>query len=99
MFLRKEIPNQMLHNSQLVLVHFSLCWGQTILFHYICQTLNQNMFSIYVASKNPMAIWVGYLSTSKKIMTKINISWDPFDIHKSKLTIVDLHFAKVGIID
>jgi hypothetical protein len=57
------------------------------------------MFSIYVASKNPMAIWVGYLSTSKKIMTKINISWDPFDIHKSKLTIVDLHFAKVGIID
>jgi hypothetical protein len=57
------------------------------------------MFSIYVASKNPMAIWVGYQSTSKKIMTKINISWDPFDIHKSNLIIVDLHFAKVGIID
>jgi hypothetical protein len=57
------------------------------------------MLSIYVASKNLVAIWLGYQSTSKKIMTKISISWDPLDIHKSKLTIVELHFAKVGVID
>lgn len=35
----------------------------------------------------------------QKSNDQIRISWNPFDIHKSKPTIVELHFAKVGIID
>ncbi len=30
------------------------------------------------------------------LLTKVNISWAPFDIHTSKMTIVESHFAKVN---
>jgi hypothetical protein len=51
---------------------------------------------IFIASKRPSAPCFGYQTPFKKIIAKANMSCTPFDIQRSKLDDVELHFAKVS---
>jgi hypothetical protein len=51
---------------------------------------------IYVASKRARVMSFGYQLTLENLITNANTSCPPFDIHKSKLVVIECHFVKVG---
>ncbi len=51
---------------------------------------------IFVASKNTIVTYLGCQSDPKKFITRVNISCAPFDIHKSKLVVVEIQFVNFG---
>jgi hypothetical protein len=48
-------------------------------------------YLVSIVSKRPRVISFGYQSTPEKLITNVKISCPPFDIHKSKLAIAELH--------
>jgi hypothetical protein len=44
---------------------------------------------MFVGSKRPRVIYFGYQSSFKKLITNVKISCPTFDIHKSKLAVVE----------
>jgi hypothetical protein len=51
---------------------------------------------IYVASERPRVMCFDYQLAFKNLIINAKITCPPFDIHKSKLVVVEWHFAKDG---
>jgi hypothetical protein len=51
---------------------------------------------VFIASKRPNVPRFSYQSPFKNLFTRANMSCTPFDIQRSKLDVVELHFAKVS---
>jgi hypothetical protein len=51
---------------------------------------------VFIASKRPNVPCFSYQSPFKNLFTRANMSCTPFDIQRSKLDVVELHFAKVS---
>jgi hypothetical protein len=50
---------------------------------------------VFIVSKRYVPCF-GYQSPFKNLFTRANMSCTPFDIQRSKLDVVELHFAKVN---
>jgi len=68
---------------------------QTILFQQINQIQNLSC-SFYNFNFFDGGMFKLTTNQFKKLMTSSKTPWTPFDNHKSKLIIVELHFAKFG---
>jgi hypothetical protein len=51
---------------------------------------------VFIASKRSNVTCFGYESIPKKLITRANLSCNPFEIQRSMLSIAKLHYAKTS---
>jgi hypothetical protein len=109
-FIENFIPNPTHHNLQLILrLHYNVKvldpWSLTSATFFslnLYVSINFVKFIakvcplIYVALKRLRVMWFGYQLAFKKSIINAKITYPPFDIHKSKLVVIEWHFAKDG---
>jgi len=54
------------------------------------------LLEVFIASKRQSAPCFCYQTPFKKLITRANVSCTPFNIQRSKLNVVELHFVKVS---